>query len=281
MLLSELARNKKQIFQFENNILVLPYCLIDFSFLFWPFRGLSYCLLFLSDMHMKMNSAALTSANNDDDDEEKFLDAKSDDDDESAPVLNREKPVETKANKVGNQSWIHKKNIIYKFHNKYDYTQRNPLYSGADQALTYELLLYSRHYHPTVSLFASKLMNVIFYTCLKWQLTTPKPLIDRNFELFLRLNTLITVVIQCKTLRQFTFWIDLSIRIRKRTRQTKTVSGLCLPGVAVQSATLAKCLPDLITETEKYLWTKFSGKCVAKSNNSLCQRKIGVWPTNN
>jgi len=64
---------------------------------------------------------------------------------------------------VKDASWIHKKNIIFKKHNRYDPTERNPLYSGADKTLTFELLPFTRHYHPTVVVFANKLLNVRFF----------------------------------------------------------------------------------------------------------------------
>ena len=57
---------------------------------------------------------------------------------------------------------MHKNNTIHKPHDSYDYTQRNPLYSGAEKTMTFELLHFSKHYHPTVAFFANKLMNVSF-----------------------------------------------------------------------------------------------------------------------
>jgi ribosome biogenesis protein MAK21 len=57
-------------------------------------------------------------------------------------------------------SWLHKNNSGHKSHDSYDYTQRNPLYSGAEKTMTFELLHFSKHYHPTVALFANKLINV-------------------------------------------------------------------------------------------------------------------------
>ena len=38
--------------------------------------------------------------------------------------------------------------------------QRNPLYSGAENSCLWELNRLSRHYHPTVDLFARTLMKV-------------------------------------------------------------------------------------------------------------------------
>jgi len=40
--------------------------------------------------------------------------------------------------------------------------QRNPLYSGAENSCLWELNRLSRHYHPSVCLFVSTLMKVIF-----------------------------------------------------------------------------------------------------------------------
>ena len=44
----------------------------------------------------------------------------------------------------------------------YDPHQRNPLYSGAENSCSWELNRLSRHYHPSVCLFASTLMKVSF-----------------------------------------------------------------------------------------------------------------------
>ena len=41
---------------------------------------------------------------------------------------------------------------------KYDPTSRNPLYCGADQAAVYELSSLVNHFHPSVSLFARRLL---------------------------------------------------------------------------------------------------------------------------
>lgn len=115
-------------------------------------------------------------ANNNDEEEEKFVDVKTessgdegadnnDDDDDNVNKkkkkgIKREINGKSKKQNTQQTSWIHKNNIIHKTHDSYDYTQRNPLYSGADKTLTYELILYSRHYHPTVAIFANNLINV-------------------------------------------------------------------------------------------------------------------------
>jgi len=41
----------------------------------------------------------------------------------------------------------------------YDYTARNPKFAGGEHAVLAELIPLSRHYHPTVSMFASKILN--------------------------------------------------------------------------------------------------------------------------
>lgn len=117
----------------------------------------------------------------DEDDEERFVDVK----DESDKEESTDKNEEIKGEK--NNSWVHKKNIVFKKHDKYDYQERNPLYSGADKTLTYELLLYSRHYHPTVVVYANKLMNVNF-----------KKFILKFFNILFRENRLNTMAIRWK-----------------------------------------------------------------------------------
>ena len=42
---------------------------------------------------------------------------------------------------------------------KYDSHTDNPLKAGADRTLCYELYALAKHYHPSVSLFASEILN--------------------------------------------------------------------------------------------------------------------------
>lgn len=97
-----------------------------------------------------------------DDEEERFVDQKTSDEDEPKQVETT-KGKESKENKK--MSWIHKNNVVFKRHTSYDFNERNPMYAGAEKTLTYELLALTRHYHPTVALFANKLLNVKKYSC--------------------------------------------------------------------------------------------------------------------
>ncbi|GAB1597894.1 CCAAT/enhancer-binding protein zeta-like [Argonauta hians] len=57
-------------------------------------------------------------------------------------------------------SWIHRKNLKYVPVNAgYSPHHRNPLYCQAETTLFWELSLLSSHFHPTVSLYASTLLN--------------------------------------------------------------------------------------------------------------------------
>lgn len=98
----------------------------------------------------------------DDDEEEHFVDSKNEESDreEENNQNDDDDDNDKKPKTTGATSWVHKKNIIHKRHDRYDHTERNPLYCGADKTLTYELLPFTRHYHPTVVVFANKLMNV-------------------------------------------------------------------------------------------------------------------------
>lgn len=102
----------------------------------------------------------------DDDEEENFKDVVQDPEDETPnKEADEEKATEngedSKENKTKKRdaSWVHKKNVIFKRHDRYDAQERNPLYCGADKTLTFELLPFTRHYHPTVVVFANKLLN--------------------------------------------------------------------------------------------------------------------------
>lgn len=135
MLISELLKTKKNLFQLDHSVLsrnnLLPNGTSDLS---------------------KFGEV--------DDEEEKFVDAKVDSENEDNEEESEANEEKNETNGKASTSWVHKKNIIFKRHDKYDYHERNPLYAGADKTLTYELLLFTRHYHPTVVVFANKLMNV-------------------------------------------------------------------------------------------------------------------------
>lgn len=69
------------------------------------------------------------------------------------------------ANKTGftettKPSWIHKRNISGAAFdlNDYDYSQRNPLYAGGEYACLWELQNLAHHFHPSVRVFAEKLL---------------------------------------------------------------------------------------------------------------------------
>lgn len=114
---------------------------------------------------IQLDGASILSTNNkstkkfedDDDEEERFVDAKTQSDEESG---DEEKSTASKKKNSNGGSWMHKNNANFKRHEAYDYTERNPLYAGAEKTLTYELLPFTRHYHPTVVVFANKLLDV-------------------------------------------------------------------------------------------------------------------------
>uniref|UniRef100_A0A0R3RYD1 CBF domain-containing protein n=1 Tax=Elaeophora elaphi TaxID=1147741 RepID=A0A0R3RYD1_9BILA len=58
--------------------------------------------------------------------------------------------------------WMHKNNIVVRSNaTTYDPVVRNPLFSRADKSVAAELTLLSKHYHPSVGVFASNLLNGI------------------------------------------------------------------------------------------------------------------------
>ncbi len=136
MLISELLKVKKNLFQLDHS-------------------------------QLAKNAITASSENGnkfeDDDEEENFVDVKDESDNEVNNNNSHEKNEDedsTNLKRKKSTSWVHKSNVVFKRHDKYDYKERNPLYCGADKTLTYELHLFTRHYHPTVVVFANKLMNV-------------------------------------------------------------------------------------------------------------------------
>ncbi|KAK3092452.1 hypothetical protein FSP39_002965 [Pinctada imbricata] len=64
-----------------------------------------------------------------------------------------------KANKTGS-SWLHKQNVPGGKHSSsYDPCHRNPLYCHADQECIWELEKLAQHYHPSVALFANRILK--------------------------------------------------------------------------------------------------------------------------
>jgi ribosome biogenesis protein MAK21 len=107
---------------------------------------------------LNSNGSKFNDQEDDDDEDENFVDEKTSDEEEKKQIEPKNKKKESKENKK--MSWIHKNNVVFKRHTSYDFNERNPMYAGAEKTLTYELLALSRHYHPTVALFATKLLNV-------------------------------------------------------------------------------------------------------------------------
>lgn len=143
ILISEFLKAKNNLFMFDNSLL---------------FGNISQNRLKISrfintptelDRHKSIEST-------NDDEEEHFVDAESDSDGEKKV----EKPAPAKNSNKTASSWQHNKNMAFKKLDHYDYHERNPLYSGADKTVNYELLPFTRHYHPTVVVFANKLLNV-------------------------------------------------------------------------------------------------------------------------
>ena len=145
MLVSEIMKVKNSVFQFDSTLLAKNDILTNSS---------------VKAVKDKFGSNIIE----EDDEEERFKDVEDASENEanhSASEPEAEKDSEPRTKKTG-ASWVHKKNIIFKRHDKYDCQERNPLYCGADKTLTFELLPFTRHYHPTVVVFANKLMNVRF-----------------------------------------------------------------------------------------------------------------------
>ena len=89
--------------------------------------------------------------------DETFQDVPDEEDDELFKNINGSKPpAKPKANALliskeeqGNEA----------FSSEYDSYKRDPQYANADNTLIYELLLFKEHYHPTVRLYSSKILE--------------------------------------------------------------------------------------------------------------------------
>nr|XP_015210566.1 PREDICTED: CCAAT/enhancer-binding protein zeta [Lepisosteus oculatus] len=94
----------------------------------------------------------------DDDSEEKFTDADKEEEGGQGQTQ-AENPVRTAPSKP-TASWVHHQNLEGgKNLGAYDPLHRNPLYCGADGSTLWELARLSSHFHPSVALFASTILQ--------------------------------------------------------------------------------------------------------------------------
>ncbi|KAL1914740.1 uncharacterized protein VTP21DRAFT_7998 [Calcarisporiella thermophila] len=90
---------------------------------------------------------ALIEQPEEDDEEEHFVDAP--DEDEDIPVSDKPKPTKkAEAEEKKNED-----------KDKYDGRKRDPLYSNANRTCLWELIPFTSHFHPTVSLYAKQLIE--------------------------------------------------------------------------------------------------------------------------
>ncbi|XP_013388500.1 CCAAT/enhancer-binding protein zeta-like [Lingula anatina] len=97
----------------------------------------------------------------DEDEEEHFQDVREEGDEgqETSDKTNEE-PSENSISKPVKSSWVHRQNLGVKQETvDYDPHHRNPLYCKADAASEVELKQLAQHYHPSVALFAQKVLQ--------------------------------------------------------------------------------------------------------------------------
>ncbi|XP_063959012.1 CCAAT/enhancer-binding protein zeta-like isoform X2 [Lytechinus pictus] len=144
-------------------------------------------LVLVSELIKAKPSLGKLNSWNDDDEDEHFMDIEEDDvegkDDESEP----KRGTMTHPEKTGSKeraSWVHrparpgeKQGIP----TGYDPLARNPLHSHVDNAVMWELKVLSKHFHPSVALFAAQLLagSLVFYTGNPLQDFTSGRFLDR------------------------------------------------------------------------------------------------------
>ncbi|XP_033105031.1 CCAAT/enhancer-binding protein zeta-like [Anneissia japonica] len=96
----------------------------------------------------------------DSDDEEHFVDVDEEDEEENKSKSKTDQGVLYASNVGEEMSWLHKdtkqKQTGSKMH--YDPLARNPLFSGSEDSVYWELRKLSHHFHPSVALFATHLL---------------------------------------------------------------------------------------------------------------------------
>ncbi|CAH0390121.1 unnamed protein product [Bemisia tabaci] len=96
--------------------------------------------------------------------EEIYKDIKSEDEDETnqGQTTKSTKSKSNEANNTITSSWNHCLNTVEQkvhFHAKYDPLQRNPAYAGGERAVFRELFMLTKHFHPTVALYAKNIVE--------------------------------------------------------------------------------------------------------------------------
>lgn len=74
-------------------------------------------------------------------------------------ILKWEEDRKREENPIIGSSWHHKESFKPRQITRFDPSARNPAYAGGNKAAYTELTSLSLHFHPTVTLFASKLLN--------------------------------------------------------------------------------------------------------------------------
>lgn len=116
------------------------------------------------DIHLHQRSHGLPANvmdkfEDDDYEEEHYEDVKEECDEEKSEEKPEGKPLSQ------TNSWVHVKNLKgHTIHRKsmgYDPNHRNPMYCGAEHSVMWELELLTQHFHPSVALFAQKILDQI------------------------------------------------------------------------------------------------------------------------
>ncbi|KAG8444502.1 hypothetical protein GDO86_009605 [Hymenochirus boettgeri] len=124
-------------------------------------------------MKIKPGLKVLLQENGENDEEEHFHDLPDDDggsevdSNEKDCIKNIDEQTLMFENKMTSASWVHQQTLQgLKNSNNYDPFNRNPLFCGADNTSLWELKKLSKHFHPSVALFAKTILegDTIQYT---------------------------------------------------------------------------------------------------------------------
>lgn len=91
--------------------------------------------------------------------EDKYFDAHSKNVTDSTEVLQKSSWYHVKAPQIIKEVEISQTPKEREIKNYYDYTARNPRFAGGEHAILAELIPLSRHYHPSVATFASRIIS--------------------------------------------------------------------------------------------------------------------------
>ncbi|XP_071512125.1 CCAAT/enhancer-binding protein zeta-like [Diadema antillarum] len=137
-------------------------------------------------IRVKPSLGIFSSSWNEDSDDEHFVDINEEEEEDETSDKRKRGEMKTTSHETreDKSSWVHRQTAEGdkdEMSSSYDALARNPLHSHVDNAIMWELKVLSKHFHPSVALFASQLLSgtLVSYTGNPLQDFTATRFLDR------------------------------------------------------------------------------------------------------